>query len=587
MKLLSKLQQLRWPVATAPNGRGGNNGDEALQTPVRLPRNLMIALALVQGVALLLLWRAATEGAWLLEVPALNVPLWTLAVAWPMLLLLSLEADRIGRVFALVSLFSALLAVLGIYVGWQASPFDAFPVGPLLAAYALTLLIACFMALMYLQQFAARGPIRYDMLFARSWRNFLVALLSGAFTLGVALVLTLWAALFSAIGIDFFTDLFTNDWFLFPVLGVALGLGVYIFRRLTKVIDGITSLLEGLMRLLLPLLAIVCFIFLVALPFTGLQPLWDTGNGTAMVMWLNALALFTVNAVYQTGRNPPPYPLAIHRSLYVCIALLPALSVLALYGLSLRVAQYGWTVERCWAFTAALLLAAFSVGYSFSILRWRDGWPGGFARVNTAMGWVVLALMLLVNSPLLDFRSISLASQLARVEAGDIDLADFDFRYARTFLARPAWLEMQALIELHGDTDPELVQRITGQTPEITERDLWANMAYRPTAFELPAGLRAVIAETYKPYRISPGPVLVKVDLDGDGVPEYALVDSGPRTGSVYYREDGQWRFVYISVQEHVGINDTDTALMLREGDIEIVGPGLRDLKIGELVFRR
>ena len=584
MNLLSKLRQLRWPAAAPPHGTGGNNGDEALQTPVRLPRNLMIALALVQGVALLLLWRAASEGAWLPEVPALNIPLWTLAVAWPMLLLLSLEADRIGRVFALVSLFSALLAVLGIYVGWQASPFGAFPVEPLLAAYALTLLIACFMALMYLQQFAARGPIRYDMLFAHSWRNFLVALLSGAFALGVALVLTLWAALFSAIGIDLFTDLFTNDWFLFPVLSVALGLGVYIFRRLTKVIDGITSLLEGLMRLLLPLLAIVCSIFLVALPLTGLQPLWDTGNGTAMVMWLNALALFTVNAVYQTGRNPPPYPLAIHRSLYVCIALLPALSVLALYGLSLRVAQYGWTVERCWAFTAALLLAAFSVGYSFSILRWRDGWPGGFARVNTAMGWVVLALMLLVNSPLLDFRSISLASQLARVEVGEVDLADFDFDYARNFLARPAWLEMQALIELHGDSDPELVQRITGQTPE---RDLWANMAYRPTAFELPAGLRTAIDESYENRRKTPDSVLVKVDLDGDGVPEYAIVDADQHfaSGHVYYQEEGEWRFVYISVHGHIDI--ADLPLMLREGDIEVVGPGLRDLKIGDLVFRR
>ncbi len=552
-----------------------------------LPRNLMIALALVQGVALLLLWRAATEGAWLLLVPALNVPLWTLAIAWPMLLLLSLEAGKIGRVFALVSLFSALLVALGIYVGWQASPLGAFPVGPLLAGYALTLLIACFKALMYLQQFAARSPISYDMLFARSWRNFLVALLSGAFTLGVGLVLTLWAALFSAIGIDFFTDLFTNDWFLFPVLSVALGLGVYIFRRLTKVIDGITSLLEGLTRLLLPLLAIVCSVFLAVLTFTGLRPLWDTGNGTAMVMWLNALALFTVNAVYQTGRNPPPYPLAIHRSLYVGIALLPVLSVLALYGLSLRVAQYGWTVERCWAFAAALLLAAFSVGYSFSIVRWRDSWPGGLARVNTAMGWVMLALMLLVNSPALDFRSISMASQLARVEAGDVDLADFDFDYARNFLARPAWLEMQALIERYRDSDPELVQRITDPMRYPYERDLWGNMAYRPTAFELPAGLRTAIDESYEHRWIPPDPVLVKVDLSGDGVPEYALVGAEPNfaRGHIYYREAGEWHSVFISL--HGPVEIADPALMLREGDIEVVGPGLRDLKIGEWVFRR
>ena len=135
---------------------------------------------------------------------------------------------------------------------------------------------------MYLQLHIADAPITYRALFGYSWRNFLVVALTAPLVWGVGLILFLWGALFQAIGVDFFADLFTEDWFLFPVLAVAFGLGVLIFRHLATVIDGITSLLEGLIRLLFPLIVAVVVIFLAALPFTGLQPLWETGNGTAL-----------------------------------------------------------------------------------------------------------------------------------------------------------------------------------------------------------------------------------------------------------------------------------------------------------------
>ena len=98
---------------------------------------------------------------------------------------------------------------------------------------------------MYLQLHVADAPITYRALFRYSWRNFLVVALTVPLVWGVGLILFLWGALFQVIGIDFFTDLFTEDWFLFPVLAVAFGLGVLIFRHLATVIDGITSLLEG------------------------------------------------------------------------------------------------------------------------------------------------------------------------------------------------------------------------------------------------------------------------------------------------------------------------------------------------------
>ena len=558
---------------------------EPARDPLPLPRNLMVVVAFAQGVALLLLWRAMTHEAWPSQTPALNVPLWTVAITAPTLFLLTVEAGNLKRAALFVGAFCAALALLGVYIGWQASPIGAFPSGALIATFVLTMLVACFKGAMYLQQLAARETIRYPALFTRSWRNFLVFGLSWTLTVGVALVLALWGALFAVIGIDFFQELFREDWFLFPVLAVAFGLGVFIFRRLTRVIDGVTSLLEGLMRLLLPLTAAVVAIFLAALPFTGLAPLWETGNGTALLMALNAITLFTVNAVYQADRHAP-YPLFVHRPLYVCVALLPVVSALSVYGLSLRVVQYGWTVERCWALTLALLFAAFSVGYTWSIVRHRDRWPAALGRVNVGMGWVVLGVMLLVNTPLLDFRKVSLASQFARVERGEIALRDFDFRYARGQLARPAWLRLEALADEYETSDPELTALIRPVPPGAPGERIWESVTLRPEPFDVPEDLRAIAErEWYAGDRSTV--VLIRIDMDGDGEAEYALLNAeagGDYAWGTLFRQAGEEWVRFALDASAPGALDVNAAL--REGTVGTVDPTLPDLQVGELVFR-
>ncbi len=590
----------------------GEGGGEAGDDGPALPRNLMVLISLGQGATLLALWRAASENAWPLQTPTINWPLWTLAIVWPTFLLLSLEAGNIARVVKLATGAAVVAVLLGIQIGWQASPFGEFPVLSLLAVYVLTMLVACFMTLLHLQQRAAGAATTYAALFAGSWRNFLVTALSGALTLGVALILMLWGELFRAIGIDFFIDLFTEDWFLFPVLAVAFGLGAFIFRRLTRVIDAIVSLLEGLMRLLLPLLGLVVAIFIATLPFTGLAPLWGTGTGTALLMALNGFALFAVNAVYQAGERSP-YPLLVHRALYGSLALLPIISALALYGLSLRVEQYGWTVARCWAVTLAALLAAFSLGYAWSIVRSRDAWSGGFPRVNIWMGWVVLALMVLVNTPVLDFRGIALASQMGRVEAGEIDLLDFDFAYVEENLARPGWLWRTALIEEHTESNPALAERVRNPVPSWSNPRIWERMTYRPEPFEMPPGLRAAITRAHP---LNMDSTLVRADLNDDGQPEYALLftSHGDIWGQMFYRKAcapphtdaiaapvpgpdapvepadpaldscvSGWGFIALRTGRLP--QEADARALLRDGRVHTVPATFQNLKIGDVVF--
>ncbi len=558
-----------------------------------LPRGSMLIIAVVQGILLFALYRAFDTDFWPSKSPLWSYPLWTLAIAVPLLLLLSLKRDNVKRVSQLVAGLAAVLALLAIYTGWQAEPFGEFSLFSLSCAFILSITLACFKALMYLQQRANHVPLTYQVLFTNSWRNFLVTALSAIFVFIFWLILMLWGALFRVIEIDFFRDLFTEDWFIFPVLGFALGLGMIIFRNLTKVIDNITKLLHGLIKLLLPLIIAVAVIFLAALPFVGLDVLWSTGNGTALLLWLLAIILFFTNAVYQDGRESNPYTPIIHRLIFSGLCITPIISALSLYGLVLRLNQYGWSVERFWAFVVWFILTFFAAGYVTGIIRRRAEWTIDLGRVNTAMSVVVLAIMLLANSPLLDFRKISLRSQLNRVETGEIELKEFDFWYTKRHLARPGYLAMEEMKQQVGDSDPELLELIKNPVNKRNAqrmrnaKDTWAEMLYRPEPFDVPESLQVFINK--QPWVSNEGDaVMLQVDLDADGQSEYLLFhlqDYGIAHSQFYYLTDKGWKDGFIShpAWRYGGDEVHD---MIKNGDIKVVDPRFKHLKIGDVLLQ-
>ena len=555
-----------------------------------LPRVAMLIIAVVQGILLFALYRTFDTDVWPSESPLWSYPLWTLVTAVPLLLLLSLQRDNIRQVCQLVAGLAAVLALLAIYTGWQAEPFGEFALFSLSCAFSLSMTLACFKALMYLQQRANQVPLTYQVLFTNSWRNFLVTALSVIFVCIFWLILVLWGELFRVIEIDFFRDLFREDWFIFPVLGFALGLGMIIFRDLTRVIDNITKLLHGLIKLLLPLVISVAVIFIAALPFVGLDVLWSTGNGTALLLWLLAIILFFTNAVYQDGRETNPYSPIIHRIIFSGLCVMPIISALSLYGLVLRLSQYGWSVERCWAFVVWLILTLLATGYVAGIIRRRAEWTIDLARVNTAMGLVVLAIMLLANSPFLDFRKISLTSQRNRVESGEIELREFDFWYTKRHLARPGYLAMNEMKQQVGDSDPELLELINNPVNKWqaqrmrNNEDMWTEMIYRPEPFNVPEGLHNFIAKQYLGGENGES-VLFQVDLDDDGQNEsllFHLQDHGIAYSKFYYLTDDGWN---AGILNHPGwrYGGDEVHDMIKNGDIIIVDPRFKHLEIGDV----
>lgn len=560
------------------------------------PRRWMLCLSLAQGLVLLWLWRAADAEVWPSQTPGINFPLWALAIVWPGMLLFCMDAGNRLRTLALVSAFAALVALVAGYLGWLASPFGEFPVSWLIASAVLSLLVACFLALFFLQSWAGRHRLTYDALFALSWRNFLVAALAVLATVVFYGVLLLWGALFSAIGIPFFADVFAEDWFLFPVLALALGLAIDIFRRLVTLIDGIAGLLAGLLRLLLPLAVGVQAAFLIMLPATGLAPLWGTGSGTSLLLCLAGFVLFATNAVYQPEVETP-YPAVVHRALYVGIALSPVITALAAYGLYLRIDQYGWSVGRCWGVTICAFFVLLAVGYAWRIVRVRDAWPGGLGRVNTVVAAALLAVLLLVNSPLLDFRSITLASQWQRVERGEVAIEDFDFYYAKSTLARHGWRKTQALIAEYETADPALAQQIresrTGPPPEKVVD--WERVRYRPESLVAPAEVRATVenliddrwGDSLNFYYGEPDDVLILLDFNADGRKGYLFVRADSRrvaAAHIHVADDGAWQAAVLAPRERLP-HGTNLQAMLRNGGLGRAERTVQDFKVGDLVL--
>ena len=560
--------------------------------PAGIPgRVIFLVLGFLQGLSLY----GLEESAWLEQYPVLGYPLRLLAFAWPVLFFLTYRPDSVSRGIAWVSAFAALLALLAAYIGWQATPYGQIPSGTLTTVFTMTALVSGFVALLHLQAVIWRMDREYDLVFTLSWRNFLTVSLSWGLILGVWLVLVLWGLLFSAVGVEFFSDLFEENWFRLPVLATVFAFGLHSISSATSVLDRIAALLARLMWILLPMAVLVTTVFLLCIPAIGLQPLGDSDRGPLLLMTINLVALFFLNAVYQTGVEQP-YALLIHRLISVGLALLPVLSALSLYALFFRVSDYGWTPGRCWAAFVLSLAGLFSVAYTYVIGWRRDAWPGSLSRVNKRMSWVVLIAVMLANSPLLDFRAISARSQFARIESGEVALDAFSMRTyglydlhdVRRQLARPGYLRIQALAESLDETDPKRASWLRVFIGDEEEPPGWTEaqqqqIVLRPETFDIPLAL----VKAMKTRRSDTPEVMFRVELGGDKRYEYVSVhlEEGGGSFSAYCWQFWEENWRTCGSDTYVRAGSLDRLYQeLSSADFEVIAPDApyKNLLVGE-----
>lgn len=411
----------------------------------------ILLFAIASGLLLLLAHEALeTEAAWFDS--RLTRCLWfTLASVWPLFAALSVQrlADR--RYWAGVTAYALLLGYLAFYSGRAMEP-RGIEVDAVALPYVWTLIASGQVLGAWFAVALRREGFGYPLLFEAAWRMVSTLAQVVAYTGAFWLLLWLWAALFKALGIGYFQELFALPRFIYPVTSLVAGYGLVLARTKSSLGDAVHLRVLALWRGLLPLAAVLALAFAAALLLRGVEPLWATRHATQLLLTLVFALVALANAAYGKGGEAPPHP-ALRWLVTAALALLPLFVALAAWALSLRWLQYGLSLDRLWAALLVLIAAIYALGYAHAALRRSPVWLAGIAPVNRAASLIGAGLLLLTQTGALDFRAITAHTLLARGAA----LSDEDLRYLRWELGHPG---LYALARLQTEATPERKTRI-------------------------------------------------------------------------------------------------------------------------------
>ena len=559
-----------------------SNRANAMLSEPQIPTRFIALIALFQGIALAFLYQSLEQKMWPGTDLTWLTALITFFISLPSLFLLIASKQDYKLIIKGLLPFTLLISVLGAYIGHE---YSAYPsIESTFFVFSFAILIACFKAVMYIKLMANKQAISYESLFLASWRNAVIFALTVLFTSIFFGILHLGAALFDLLGIAFFTELLDEEWFTIPAFSLATAFAIHIFRKISHLTDNISTILQTLMKFLLPLLVLVSLGFLFTLPFTGLEKLWETSSGSFLLLWLMALSLFFVNAIYHKGNDNKPYHIALHRFILVGIAVLPVFSLISAYGIFVRIAQYGFTPERLWGLSIWFILSCFAIAYLVGIVKLRDHWLIIQSKTNVVMGLVVLAFTLLVNSPVLNFKSISASSQMARYYQGEVSLEDFNINYFSSNLGKPGYDALQTLKAEIESSEPEFAARIETAYKYVQQRAARRNgiseefeepaliVTYWPNQQAFNSDLIAYIDKQESYNRSKLAEYRISIDLNHDGVPELiTIIDrSGYFNGTLWTKKEEGWgkKYININIPEN-----KDLAYTFNNFEMKLVNP--------------
>lgn len=552
-----------------------------------------IGVGLIQGVLLYLLYTALQDTLWPATVPLLFAPLVMLGVLLPVILISALGHLPRRTLAGWASAAAIAIALLAIHDIWRRlGGVDVLRPTPS-GALSVCLAAACFIAhaLVLAGAREHRRIAAYATYFDVAWTLGLQLAFSALFVGTTWLVLQLGASLFDLIRLDFLSQAMRKAWFSIPVTAFAFASAMHLTDVKPAIVRGIRNLVHVLLSWTLPVLTLLVGGFLASLPFTGLEPLWATRSAAGMLLSAAASFVVLINAAWQDGSERPARVIAI--SARVASLLLVPLTLLAAYALALRVLDHGWSLDRVIAAACLLVAACYAGGYAAAALR--RGWLPTLAGVNIAAAFTVLGVLALLLSPPGDPGRIAVASQLARLDAGQITLRQLDVaylwhhgaRYGRAALARlqdsttgpdAAWLRT----ELARLRQPALD---TGVMNPAEQLRVW------PTGATLPAGFTQTDWRRTQQWARLPQCMRSRnavcdafvLDLGGDTRPEVVVVSAdgdGNADGGAVLRQDagGAWE---LAASLPVMLGDCTPLLnAMRAGRLRAAPPVLTDLEI-------
>jgi len=342
------------------------------------------------------------------------------------------ERERLGWNIAFALVGGALVGLTLYFNG----PFGEGEDGWRVACSALAVAICTPLFQAWRGAQPAEGPLNrtipYSEAYRHAWADVVLWLAAWAFVGVVWAMAMLLGQLFKLIGIVILADLLDDTWMMLTLSGAALGAGVAMLRDRDRILALIQRVVTTILSVLAPLLAVGLVVFLAAIPFTGLGPLWGATRSTSPILLSCIIgALCLANAVI--GEEQPhearsPLLRASVGALGLCM--LP-LALIAALSTGLRIHQYGLTPDRLWAVIFTGIACAYGLAYIVTLAHRRlEAAPYlRTANLRLAMGLAVLALVL--ATPLLNFGAMSARDQVALLESGRVSLKDFDWAALR------------------------------------------------------------------------------------------------------------------------------------------------------------
>jgi hypothetical protein len=571
------------------------------QSTLALARAL---IGLTQGTALYLLYQAYEAKAWPATDGLLFAPLLAIAVFVPLIVVAGLGNLRPRSLALWTVAATALCAGLAWYdifrdpiapsavSGGVAAP----RIVPADAWFALTVGLFIGHSLIVAGDADRKFIAGYARYFDVAWKQGFQFVLAATFVGVFWLILWLGAELFRLIRIDALAELIVRRWFWIPVTTAAFTCAIHVTDVRAGIVRGTRNLVLTLLSWLLPLMTAITVAFLIALLFTGLEPLWNTRRATFLLLATAAALIFLINHAYQDDDAETPIAAVVRYSISVAALALVPLIALAAYGVGLRIEQYGWTPSRIVAVACIVVACCYTLGYALAALRPAAAWRW-IERTNVTTAFVILAVLLALFSPIADPARISVADQVARLESGKVTPAQFDFAFLRFGGARYG---QQALERLKQKQDGPAAAEISSKASDaLNARSRWQA---QPVIRATPQSRTQNVTVIHPKGQALPEPFVqqdwhaapssgrlphcllgdarceaVLVDLDGDGTAEILLFGL-PSSGSWAFKlaADGKWSFLGTVLNVHCpGVRDA-----LRRGDIVLAQPEWKALSV-------
>jgi hypothetical protein len=391
----------------------------------QIAARLQLALAGALGGALVWGIVKATDRDWIGEYPAL-VLFGLVATLFASLLAM---AGPIGLVRSLPRAVGLAMGVAGLIAltALRYAEADGFFAGPIPAFAAFTV---ATLPVPFLIAGAKSGWRDYPVLFMEAWSVVLRVTAAGAFTGLVWLVIFLSDEVLRIVGIDVIGRLLDHEIVPMVLTGAVFGLGMAVIHDLADLLSPYVVL--RVFRLFLPVVLAVMAVFLIALPFRGLDGLAGGLSPAMLLLTMVAGGISLVSiAIDQTDPEATQSPV-LQRCAQAMALVLPLVAGLALWAIWVRVGDYGWSPERIFVALIAVVGLGYGVLYAVAVLR-GAGWMERIRQGNIWMALVIVALAALWLTPILNAERISAQSQLARFTSGQTPVGTLDLSALRSW----------------------------------------------------------------------------------------------------------------------------------------------------------